>query len=63
VFVLTAITIWAASLGAAPLAQVIQNDYVTTALNQQRRRVTVNAPRGDIDRHGQVLATSAEARR
>jgi cell division protein FtsI/penicillin-binding protein 2 len=63
VFVLTAITLWALVVQARLIwLQVIQHDfYVTTALNQQRRRVTVNAPRGDIlDRHQQVLATSAE---
>jgi len=63
VFVLTAITLWGLVVQTRLIwLQVIQHDYyVTTALNQQRRRVTVNAPRGDIlDRHAQVLATSAE---
>jgi cell division protein FtsI/penicillin-binding protein 2 len=63
VFVLTVITLWALVVQTRLVwLQVIQHDfYVTTALNQQRRHMTVAAPRGDIvDRHGQVLATSAE---
>lgn len=63
VFVLAAITLWGAVVQARLVwLQVIQHDnYLAAALNQQRRRVTVAAPRGEIlDRHGQVLATSAE---
>jgi cell division protein FtsI/penicillin-binding protein 2 len=64
VAVLAAITLWGSVVQARLVwLQVVQHDsYVTAALKQQRSRVTVPAPRGDIvDRHGQVLATSAEA--
>jgi cell division protein FtsI/penicillin-binding protein 2 len=62
-FVLVAISLWGVVLQARLVwLQVFEHDnYVALALSQQRRRVAVSAPRGDIlDRHGQVLATSAE---
>ncbi|HKW01617.1 MAG TPA: penicillin-binding protein [Vicinamibacterales bacterium] len=63
VAILAAITLWGSVVQARLLwLQVIEHDtYVTAALNQQRKHITVPAPRGDIvDRHGQMLATSAE---
>ena len=63
VSVLAAMTLWALAVqGRLVWLQVIKHDdYVAAALSQQRREITVSAPRGDmVDRHGQVLATSAE---
>ena len=64
VFVLAAITLWGLVVqGRLVWLQVIRHDnYVALAESQQRRSISVAAPRGDIlDRHGQVLATSARA--
>ena len=62
-FVLGAIMLWGLVVQARLVwLQVIEHDnYLAAALSQQRRILTMPAPRGDIrDRHGEVLATSAE---
>ncbi len=62
--ILVLITAWAVIVqGRLIWLQVVQHDYyLNKALSQQNRRIHPPALRGDIqDRHGEILATSADA--